>query len=97
MVRECRKRNKGACSPTCVPTSGHQFKTYKLVYRRYAGLYFVFAVDTTDNELLYLETVHLFVEASGGFRMCLGVGTLSLESLLRTGALLRFPLAPSRS
>ncbi|KAK2079656.1 hypothetical protein QBZ16_002051 [Prototheca wickerhamii] len=38
-----------------------EFKTYKLVYRRYAGLYFVFAVDTTDNELLYLETVHLFI------------------------------------
>lgn len=43
---------------TCAP----QFKTYKLVYRRYAGLYFVFAVDPTDNELLYLESIHLFVE-----------------------------------
>ncbi|KAL6778502.1 AP2S2 [Auxenochlorella protothecoides x Auxenochlorella symbiontica] len=39
-----------------------EFKTYKLVYRRYAGLYFVFAVDPTDNELLYLESIHLFVE-----------------------------------
>ena len=41
-----------------------QYKTFKLVYRRYAGLYFVFCVDVTDNELLYLETIHLFVEVS---------------------------------
>ena len=39
-----------------------QYKTFKLVYRRYAGLYFLLCVDVTDNELLYLETVHLFVE-----------------------------------
>lgn len=35
---------------------------YKLVYRRYAGLYFTIAVDVNDNELAYLETIHLFVE-----------------------------------
>ena len=35
---------------------------YKLVYRRYAGLFFTIAVDSTDNELAYLETIHLFVE-----------------------------------
>ena len=39
-----------------------QYKTYKLVYRRYAGLYFIFCIDVTDNELIYLETIHLFVE-----------------------------------
>jgi AP-2 complex subunit sigma-1 len=33
-----------------------------LVYRRYAGLYFILCVDIADNELLYLETIHLFVE-----------------------------------
>lgn len=44
-----------------------QYKTFKLVYRRYAGLYFLLCVDVTDNELLYLETVHLFVEV----RKCL--------------------------
>lgn len=37
-----------------------------MVYRRYAGLYFIFCVDVTDNELLYLETIHLFVEVRGG-------------------------------
>ena len=36
---------------------------YKLVYRRYAGLFFTFGVDVNyDNELMVLETIHLFVE-----------------------------------
>ena len=39
-----------------------EYNNYKLIYRRYAGLFFTIAVDTTDNELLYLETIHLFVE-----------------------------------
>lgn len=32
-----------------------QFRTYKLVYRRYASLYFTIAVDVDDNGLSYLE------------------------------------------
>jgi len=32
------------------------------VYRKYAGLYFVFGMDVADNELLAMETIHLFVE-----------------------------------
>ena len=39
-----------------------EFNNYKLIYRRYAGLFFTIAVDVTDNELAYLETIHLFVE-----------------------------------
>jgi len=39
-----------------------EFRRYKLVYRRYAGLYFTFCLDTNDNELAYLESIHLFVE-----------------------------------
>lgn len=39
-----------------------EFKTYKIVYRKYAGLYFSFVVDTNDNDLCYLESIHLFVE-----------------------------------
>ena len=39
-----------------------QFKTYKVIYRRYAGLYFSVCVDVSDNELAYLEAIHLFVE-----------------------------------
>lgn len=39
-----------------------EYNHYKLIYRRYAGLFFTIAVDVNDNELSYLETIHLFVE-----------------------------------
>eukprot|EP00727_Mastigamoeba_balamuthi_P001893 m51a1_g11700 Adaptor protein complex 2 (AP-2), sigma subunit (256) ;mRNA; r:36892-38375 len=39
-----------------------EFRNYKLVYRRYVGLFFVMCVDVTDNELACLEAIHLFVE-----------------------------------
>lgn len=39
-----------------------ELKNAKLIYRRYAGLYFVVAVDFIDNELSYLESIHFFVE-----------------------------------
>ena len=39
-----------------------QFRTSKVIYRRYAGLFFSICVDLTDNELVYLESIHLFVE-----------------------------------
>ncbi|KAG6917161.1 AP-2 complex subunit sigma [Tephrocybe rancida] len=38
------------------------FRNYKVVYRRYAGLFFCLCVDANDNELAYLEAIHLFVE-----------------------------------
>lgn len=39
-----------------------EFRTYKIVYRRYAGLFFSMCIDATDNELACLEAIHLFVE-----------------------------------
>jgi AP-2 complex subunit sigma-1 len=39
-----------------------EYNNYKLIYRRYAGLFFTIAVDLQENELSYLETIHLFVE-----------------------------------
>ena len=42
-----------------------QFRNYKVVYRRYAGLFFCVCVDANDNELAYLEAIHLFVEILG--------------------------------
>ncbi|MBA0776991.1 hypothetical protein Gotri_005058, partial [Gossypium trilobum] len=39
-----------------------EFRTHKVIYRRYAGLFFSLCVDITDNELAYLECIHLFVE-----------------------------------
>ena len=44
-----------------------EYRTYKLIYRRYAGLYFIFCTDTNDNELAVLELIHLFVEILDGY------------------------------
>ena len=43
----------------------NQFRNYKIVYRRYAGLFFCICVDANDNELAYLEAIHFFVEVLG--------------------------------
>ena len=39
-----------------------EFRNFKIVYRRYAGLYFCICVDVNDNNLYYLEAIHNFVE-----------------------------------
>lgn len=39
----------------------------KLIYRRYAGLYFVMGVDLLDDEPIYLCHIHLFVEVLDAF------------------------------
>uniref|UniRef100_A0A8I5MYZ0 AP complex subunit sigma n=1 Tax=Papio anubis TaxID=9555 RepID=A0A8I5MYZ0_PAPAN len=38
------------------------WKELKLVYKRYASLYFCCAIENQDNELLTLEIVHRYVE-----------------------------------
>ncbi|WBW75200.1 AP-2 adaptor complex sigma subunit Aps2 [Schizosaccharomyces osmophilus] len=44
-----------------------EWRNSKLVYRRYAGLYFCFCVDTADNDLAALEMIHFFVEILDSF------------------------------
>ncbi|OCF39772.1 AP-2 complex subunit sigma [Kwoniella heveanensis CBS 569] len=44
-----------------------EFRNDKIVYRRYAGLFFCVCVDSNDNELAYLEAIHLFVEVLDAF------------------------------
>ncbi|CCG81731.1 AP-2 complex subunit sigma [Taphrina deformans PYCC 5710] len=44
-----------------------EYLNYKIIYRRYAGLFFCACVDTNDNELAYLEAIHLFVEILDSF------------------------------
>lgn len=41
--------------------------TNRLVYRRYAGLFFCVCVDHDDNELAWLEAIHFFVEVLDTF------------------------------
>ncbi|EFC50666.1 predicted protein [Naegleria gruberi] len=38
------------------------FKEHKLVFKRYASLYFVACIDKDDNELIAMEMIHHFVE-----------------------------------
>lgn len=38
------------------------YKGAKLIFRRYAGLYFTLGADAADNELVLMEAIHLFVE-----------------------------------
>ncbi|KAH0605872.1 uncharacterized protein H6S33_004329 [Morchella sextelata] len=44
-----------------------EFRNNKIVYRRYAGLFFCVCVDANDNELSYLEAIHFFVEVLDAF------------------------------
>ncbi|XP_065854992.1 AP-1 complex subunit sigma-1-like [Euphorbia lathyris] len=39
-----------------------EWKGFKVVYRRYAGLYFCMCIDESDNELEVLDIIHHFVE-----------------------------------
>eukprot|EP01135_Chromosphaera_perkinsii_P002550 Nk52_evm66s224 gene=Nk52_evmTU66s224 len=39
-----------------------EYKEYRIVYKRYASLYFCVAIEPEDNELLVLEIIHRFVE-----------------------------------
>uniref|UniRef100_A0AC34RA53 AP complex subunit sigma n=1 Tax=Panagrolaimus sp. JU765 TaxID=591449 RepID=A0AC34RA53_9BILA len=39
-----------------------EYKEMKIVYKRYASLYFCCAIDQSDNELLCLEIIHRYVE-----------------------------------
>lgn len=39
-----------------------EWNDFKIVYKKYASLYFITIVDKDDNELLVLEKIHFFVE-----------------------------------
>lgn len=39
-----------------------EYRDQKIVYKRYASLFFCVAIDNNDNELLTLEIVHRYVE-----------------------------------
>ncbi|CAN0899250.1 AP-1 complex subunit sigma-1 [Linum grandiflorum] len=39
-----------------------EWRGYRVIYRRYAGLYFCMSIDEADNELEILDIIHHFVE-----------------------------------
>jgi AP-4 complex subunit sigma-1 len=56
IIRRCLSRTEYQCSFI-------EYRGYKVVYRRYASLFFVVAVDSDDdNELSLLEFIHSLVE-----------------------------------
>ena len=39
-----------------------EYKDTKIIYKRYASLYFCFGIDNDDNELIVLEIIHRYVD-----------------------------------
>jgi len=39
-----------------------EWNQYKIIYKRYASLYFITLCDKEDNELIVLELIHHYVE-----------------------------------
>ena len=60
IIRKCLSRSELQCSFL-------EYRGFKVVYRRYASLYFVAGVPEGMNELIVLEQIHLFVEALDGY------------------------------
>jgi AP-1 complex subunit sigma 1/2 len=40
----------------------YDYQNYKVIYKRYASLYFICLCDLNDNELTVLEFIHHYVE-----------------------------------
>uniref|UniRef100_A0A672QYG2 AP complex subunit sigma n=1 Tax=Sinocyclocheilus grahami TaxID=75366 RepID=A0A672QYG2_SINGR len=55
-----------------------EFRNFKIIYRRYAGLYFCICVDVTDNNLAYLEAIHNFVEVNEEYAVLDGLKPVAL-------------------
>jgi hypothetical protein len=55
IIRKCLARTENQCSFI-------EYQNYKCIYRRYASLFFIVAVDNTTNELSILEFIHCLVE-----------------------------------
>jgi AP-4 complex subunit sigma-1 len=55
VVRKCLQRRES-------DSSFIEHLSYKLVYRRYASLFFIVGVDGEENELSVLEFIHCVVE-----------------------------------
>jgi AP-4 complex subunit sigma-1 len=55
VTRKCLARREDQCSFI-------EYMQYKLIYRRYASLFFIVGVDKHENELAILEFIHCLVE-----------------------------------
>eukprot|EP01111_Echinosteliopsis_oligospora_P015436 TRINITY_DN6114_c0_g1_i1.p1 TRINITY_DN6114_c0_g1~~TRINITY_DN6114_c0_g1_i1.p1 ORF type:complete len:144 (-),score=17.68 TRINITY_DN6114_c0_g1_i1:89-520(-) len=55
IVRKCLSRTEQQCFFL-------EYMNYKIVYRRYASLFFIVGIDSEENELGILEFIHSYVE-----------------------------------
>merc|ERR1712100_981490 len=57
LIRKCLSRTENQCSFL-------EHRQYKVIYRRYASLYFIIGIDNDEdiNELSFLEFIHNLVE-----------------------------------
>mmetsp|Transcript_48551 Transcript_48551/g.140672 ORF Transcript_48551/g.140672 Transcript_48551/m.140672 type:complete len:146 (+) Transcript_48551:99-536(+) len=57
LIRKCLSRSESQCSFV-------EYRQYRVVYRRYASLYFIVGTDNDEdvNELALLEFIHTLVE-----------------------------------
>eukprot|EP00931_Biecheleriopsis_adriatica_P084469 TRINITY_DN58315_c0_g1_i1.p1 TRINITY_DN58315_c0_g1~~TRINITY_DN58315_c0_g1_i1.p1 ORF type:complete len:169 (-),score=26.56 TRINITY_DN58315_c0_g1_i1:38-475(-) len=57
LIRKCLSRSENLCSFV-------EYRDYRVVYRRYASLYFIVGTDNEEdcNELAILEFIHTLVE-----------------------------------
>ncbi|KAK6205044.1 AP complex, mu/sigma subunit [Scheffersomyces amazonensis] len=44
-----------------------EYKDIKIIYKRYASLFFIIGIESGDNELIGLEVIHRFVEQMDRF------------------------------
>ena len=49
-----------------------EWREYKIVFRRYASLYFAACIEKDDNELIVLDVIHHFVEVLDRYFLFLG-------------------------
>ena len=55
IVRKCLARNDKQCAFM-------EYRNFKVVYRRYASLFFIMGIDEYENELGIFELIHNLVE-----------------------------------
>ncbi|EGD75436.1 clathrin adaptor complex small chain family protein [Salpingoeca rosetta] len=55
IIRKCLARTEKQCSFM-------EYRGFKLIFRRYASLYFIVGADNDENELAILEFIHMVVE-----------------------------------
>ena len=60
IIRKCIQRSEQSCSFV-------EYRDIKVIYRRYASLFFIVGVDGDENELAILEFIHLMVETMDRF------------------------------